>query len=435
MRTHMQRYAKYVTPLAVIVLVSCLMTLMFYPMMNANMKELPVAILSLDEGAKTAQGDMNVGDVMVDKLTESAKSSDSDGQAAIKWTKVSTQKELGEGFDNRDYYAAIVVPKDFTAKQMAAKQAAVKQNVESATALAQVMTQAQTQAAQQGLTGEAAQQFVQASLQKAAAEQAQSAGASEASSSAAAETGANVKLVIDNAKSPLIANLLKQSVPAMLERTGAAVKVTVLNEGDVTTNSSLPTAAMMGQNVLIMPVYMMSMLVSFLVVGAFARKNYDDRTQRWATFGGQLAAAAVWAFCVALGADCIFAMLGSGWLPGSMLGFLWFASFALMTLFLGLMNVNKFLGLGCGLLGLGLGMTSGLLPYELLPEFWQNWVYGWVPQHFIGDGVRAVLYRGGGWWNVGSGPLLIILCVGLVIFVCAGLLPLGRHRASEVSDK
>ena len=41
---------KYVAPLLIGVLVACVMSLMFYPMANMEMKGLPFAVLSLDEG-------------------------------------------------------------------------------------------------------------------------------------------------------------------------------------------------------------------------------------------------------------------------------------------------------------------------------------------------------------------------------------------------
>lgn len=62
----LKRYVQYSPPLAAIIAVSCFMcfmALMMYPMMNANIKELPVAVLSFDEGASTAQGDVNMGDI------------------------------------------------------------------------------------------------------------------------------------------------------------------------------------------------------------------------------------------------------------------------------------------------------------------------------------------------------------------------------------
>ena len=184
---------------------------------------------------------------------------------------------------------------------------------------------------------------------------------------------------------------------------------------------------MMNAQVRQLPVAVLSLIVAVLTVTQLGRKRFDSKSQRWVSFGVQLCAALGWSLCIALGACCIFAMLGSGWPPASMIGFLWLVSFAIMTVLIALMNIALPLGVLCGVLGLGLGMTSGLFPHELLPGFWRDWIYGWVPQRYIGDGVRAVLYGGEGWWNAGSGPLLITLCAGLAVFVVAGLLPLGRR--------
>ena len=54
--------AKYVVPLLIGIVAACVMSVMFYPMANMEMKGLPFAVLSLDEGVETPQGDMNVGD-------------------------------------------------------------------------------------------------------------------------------------------------------------------------------------------------------------------------------------------------------------------------------------------------------------------------------------------------------------------------------------
>lgn len=57
--------AKYVVPLLIGIVAACVMSVMFYPMANMEMKGLPFAVLSLDEGVETPQGDMNVGDTLV----------------------------------------------------------------------------------------------------------------------------------------------------------------------------------------------------------------------------------------------------------------------------------------------------------------------------------------------------------------------------------
>ena len=110
--------AKYVVPLLIGIVAACVMSVMFYPMANMEMKGLPFAVLSLDEGVETPQGDMNVGDTLVENITSATAAEDGE-ESPIAWTKVGSQKELDEALENGEYYGAIIVPADFSAQQMA----------------------------------------------------------------------------------------------------------------------------------------------------------------------------------------------------------------------------------------------------------------------------------------------------------------------------
>ena len=85
--------AKYVVPLLIGIVAACVMSVMFYPMANMEMKGLPFAVLSLDEGVETPQGDMNVGDTLVENITSATAAEDGE-ESPIAWTKVGSQKEL-----------------------------------------------------------------------------------------------------------------------------------------------------------------------------------------------------------------------------------------------------------------------------------------------------------------------------------------------------
>ena len=77
------------------------------------------------------------------------------------------------------------------------------------------------------------------------------------------------------------------------------------------------------------------------------------------------------------------------------------------------------------------GMMTGVLPAEMLPTFWADWIQPWAPQHFVGDGVRDILYRGTDLMPHGTGGLLAIGGTGLVLLVVAGLLPRRPHGAEQ----
>ncbi|MFR1640065.1 MAG: YhgE/Pip domain-containing protein, partial [Eggerthellaceae bacterium] len=105
-------------PLLIGVLVACVMSLMFYPMANMEMKGLPFAVLSLDEGVETPQGTVNAGDTIVENISSAAESEDGE-DSPIAWTQVGSQEELDEALENGEFYGALIVPADFSEKQVA----------------------------------------------------------------------------------------------------------------------------------------------------------------------------------------------------------------------------------------------------------------------------------------------------------------------------
>ncbi|WP_187116866.1 YhgE/Pip domain-containing protein [Rubeoparvulum massiliense] len=72
----------------------------------AQMDELPVAVVNLDEGATFNQEEIHLGDDVVDKL----KADDN-----FKWTFV-TREEAEAGLNNLDYYMMVEIPRDFSSK-------------------------------------------------------------------------------------------------------------------------------------------------------------------------------------------------------------------------------------------------------------------------------------------------------------------------------
>lgn len=70
----------------------------------SNTKGVSVAVASLDEGATIEDKDFNVGDEVIVSLT---KNDD------LGWQFVSEEEAI-KGVEHGDYYAAIIIPKDFS---------------------------------------------------------------------------------------------------------------------------------------------------------------------------------------------------------------------------------------------------------------------------------------------------------------------------------
>ena len=98
---------KWATPILGMLGILLVTLILTYPMLSMETKDIPVAILSLDEGMKSPVGEVNIGNEVVKKITGGDNS-------LINWQKPATEAELKKGMDDSKYYASFVIPKDFT---------------------------------------------------------------------------------------------------------------------------------------------------------------------------------------------------------------------------------------------------------------------------------------------------------------------------------
>ncbi|MDR1068141.1 MAG: ABC transporter permease, partial [Clostridiales Family XIII bacterium] len=109
---------KFFVPIVPAILIFCLISLIAYPMMKMTPKDLPFAIVSLDEGQTTSQGDINLGNQIVSGVTTAVTE-----ESPIIWDKVDSEQAVHEALDNNEYYGALVIPSDYTKQQIAAQSA------------------------------------------------------------------------------------------------------------------------------------------------------------------------------------------------------------------------------------------------------------------------------------------------------------------------
>jgi len=353
-------HAKYGFPVLVVILVSCVMALMFYPMIGMAPRELPFAVLNLDEGASTPQGDMNAGGMIVQTLTGPAAAGGTD-PAPIAWRELASQADVDAAIADNELFGALTIPAGFTQQQVAAQ-----------------------------------------------------AGEGDAPT---------VTVVLDNAKSPLAATQLHAMLGTMLGQAGLAADVQVVNTGTATAGAS-PVAGMMSQQLGVLPLVIMSLVGSILLTRIFPARGAAGARDRLRALGAQALYAVGFAFLAGTAATVLLNGLVDAGLPfWQTTIFGWFASLCVMALFLGAFNVAQPLGglvAFCVVLG---GMMTATLPREMLPTFWADWVYPVTPQHMIADGIRDMLYRGADLMPHGTSGLLVVGGVGLALLVVAAVVP------------
>ena len=111
--------------------------------------------------------------------------------------------------------------------------------------------------------------------------------------------------------------------------------------------------------------------------------------------------------------------------------FLWLACFCMMLAVVGLTNLLLPLGVLVALAVFALGMSTAMLPPEMLPAFWANWIAPWAPQAAIGEGVRSIIYLGDGPFVAGMPQLLVTGAVGVLDLAAAVFVPAPAPRTKH----
>jgi YhgE/Pip-like protein len=92
------------------------LALIFYAYLAAvaspqeNLKDLPIALVNEDRGADLAGEDVNLGDRVVENVTNP----DSPAAGTVDWVRPDTRGEALKAIGNGEYYGAIVIPEDYT---------------------------------------------------------------------------------------------------------------------------------------------------------------------------------------------------------------------------------------------------------------------------------------------------------------------------------
>jgi len=437
---------RYVMPIVAVIVIFCVMSLVVYPMLNAAPKDIPFAVLSLDEGMETPAGAVNAGDAIVETLTSGTQLAESQ-ESPILWKIFDNQKDLDAALENNEVYGAIVIPADFTSGQAAVKIA----ETQAAMAQAQAMLAAQAAAAQDAAAQAGAAGLDPAQSAAAGATPAQNpadvsglAAAPSAALTAPGDTASTVEIpeapslmvIINQGKNPMIASTMQSLLITMFYQTGVKAEFSTIHTADVGSGGMGAMGALMSGNMLVMPFVMMTLAASILLFFTTRPKKGASRTEKVKVFGIQLGYGVVLSLLIALADVLIVTWVGSMSLPiGTIIPFLWLASFCMLTLFVGALDIAAPLGVLVILLVFGCGMSSAMLAPEMLPQLWRDWIYPWVPQHYIGNGVTSIIYMNSSAWNAGSLPLALTGGIGLALMLIALLLPSRGIQPDSASQQ
>lgn len=354
-------------------LVVFIFSLTLFPTVQPQPKNLPIAIVNEDQGVEIPnQPKMNMGQTIVDNMKKTSKS---DEEPAVKWVEVKNKESVQKGLNNQEYYAALVIPKDFSTKQ-ASLQTPQPSSPEVKIFINQGMNTA-------------------------------------ASTMAGQMLNAIVENMNNTVRTQLLEGLKAKGAILTADQvsnvvTPIAKKVTNVNEiGKNSANGNSPIS-------LFQPLWIASLASAAIIFIAISKMPVDTRKENFVLKLKQIVAGTVATIVIGFGLT---------WIADGMIG-LNISNFTDTALFLSITSFSFFLMISAvlSLVGLkGIGVFALLLFFgapllslapEMLSPFYQDWVYTWLPMRFMIEGLREIFFFGKGLsWST---PVTVLVWIGAV---------------------
>lgn len=355
--------------------IALIFSLFVTPLIYSTPKEIPIAIVNYDEGIKTKTKDFSAGKQLVNQIKE--RSFNSKEKSPIKWIEVANENELKKGFKDKEYYAALIITKDFSKNQlslMTTKPLSLKlqiiidqgQDITIATSIEKILTNMIAN--------------INTTMQPSILKNIQS-----------------TKKVITDEQSNVLISPIKSDIKYLNQINdnlvnGAAHRAIFL----ITWISALIT----------------SILMYFYITKTTGKNKKEIIKRKLIKLLYGAAVSLIIGFIVALIGKVVFGFVIS-YLITSL--FISISVYCLMLLIVGFLSITGFGGIVVFALLMFLGMVMVNIPYEILPEFWQTWVYPWVPMRFLSTGLNDIFYLNSDLFNSNTIILILIGVIGLIL--------------------
>ncbi|MGG0153438.1 YhgE/Pip domain-containing protein [Bacillus mycoides] len=371
-------------------LVVFIFSLTLFPTVQPKPKNLPIAIVNEDQGVEIPnQAKMNMGQTIVDMIKKTSKT---DEEPAVKWVEVKNKESVQKGLNNQEYYAALVIPKEFSAKQ-ASLRTPQPSSPEVEIFINQGMNTAASTMAGQILNG-----------------------------------------VVDNMNNTVRTELLDglKAKGATLTADQASNLVTPITKKVTNVNAIGKNSANGNSPIsLFQPLWIASLASAAIIFIAISKMPVGSRKENFVLKVKQIVTGAVAALVIGFGLT---------WIADGMVG-LNISNFTDTALFLSITSFSFFLMISAvlslvGLKGIGLfalllffGAPLLALAPEMMSPFYQDWIYSWLPMRFMIEGLREIFFFGKGLsWNT---PVTVLVWIGVVSMVIVLATALKRSALKE----
>ncbi|NUC17847.1 DUF3533 domain-containing protein [Bacillus mycoides] len=377
-------------------LVVFIFSLTLFPTVQPKPKNLPIAIVNEDQGVEIPnQPKMNMGQTIVDNMKKTSKSEE---EPAVKWVEVQNKEAVQKGLNNQEYYAALVIPKDFSTKQASLR------------------------------TPQPSSPEVEILINQ---------GMNTAASTMA---GQMLNAIVDNmnntVRTQLLEGLKAKGATLTADQVSNVVtpitkKVTNVNEiGKNSANGNSPMS-------LFQPLWIASLASAAIIFIAISKMPVGTRKENFVLKLKQIVTGAIATLVIGFGLT---------WIADGMVGlnipnftdtalFLSITSFCFFLMISAVLSLVGLKGIGIFALLLFFGAPLLALAPEMMSPFYQDWVYAWLPMRFMIEGLREIFFFGKGLaWNT---PLTVLVWIGVVsVVIILGTAlkrSVGKEHKTEVN--
>ena len=440
-------------PFALVVVLTCVLSLAVAPILQASPHDISLAIVNLDEGVQTPAGTMNAGAVLESQMTgEESDEAQETTETMAKLAALSAAANANAASAQTQANANAAASAQAHAAGANANTAANAANAQ-ADAVALASTQAAVSAtasaestdtdsdsddsASSAMADALSWQSIENEddLQNQLADNRLFGGivipADFTAQQMAAKNSPGAKpqitVYLNKGKNPQVASSLQSAMTQSLAAAGIDATIEMVNDAEV---GGGMMAGLMAVQMMVMPLLVMTLSGSLiLVLLTWVKDIWGLRARNpWLAAGAQVALIAVLSACIAACALAIDVLAGGLTLPcGQLFLWLWLGSACVMLAFAGISDACFPLGALFAVCVFALGMGTAMLPAEMMPAFWADWIFPWAPQSHLGQGARTIIYCSQNPGMADIAPLLIFAAIGNV----AALLAAGLAQAKQ----
>ncbi|MEB7409186.1 YhgE/Pip domain-containing protein [Mammaliicoccus sciuri] len=379
----------WMTPILVIVIL-LLLAIAFIPAYNPEPKSIPIAIVNQDKGTTMQDKDVNIGKTFADKIKDNKDLSDK-----VEWVDVDSKKDLKQGFKDNKYYGALILDENLSKYSMSK----VQKTVQDAK-IKEMQSQMKEKIESGQIPPEQAKKMQeQNKVEPVKVKQGQvEIIVNEGSSMQGAQLANTMLTTIGDQLNTQISKQAIQTLDKMDVDVSASDIQGITNpiKVDKTNMNAVKSHQANGNLPLLMftPVWLASLVGSVVLFFSFRTSNNITIKDRIIASLGQLGGAIVTALIGGFGYIYFMTQVLDVTInePTKIGLYISIAILAFISLILGFMTWLGVKAIPLFMVLLFFSLQLIMLPTQMLPQFYQEYMIGWNPFRHYAETLRGLLY-------------------------------------------